>query len=571
MHLISHLGTHWADLFFLCGFLILVTPFLGNYLYRVFTGQRTLLHPFLSWAEQGTYRLLAINPHEEMNAWTYARNLGLFQLISLIMLMTLLLLQEWVFPHTIPLTPLSLSLAFNIAVSFITNTNWQSYTPETTLTNGVQMVGLMVQQFLSPAVGLAATLVLLRGVASKGQALLGNFWADIVRCLLYLLLPLSLLLAGFLLHQGSIATFKDSIEYTTMEGNTEKVILGPIAAQTAIMQLGTNGGGFFQANSAHPFSNPSDSSNVLLVVAILLIPAALPHLYGEIIGNRKEGWLIFILMLTLWLSGTLLAEWSQQRENPFYLQLSVIEGQETRIGNFASTLWGTSTTAAANGSVNSSLDSFAPMTGGVLLTHLLLGETLFGGVGVGLASMLFFVLITLFLAGLMIGRSAEYQGKKISQRHMQWVMFALLLPSALILLASSLCIVFSSWFQTAAENPATGPHSFTALIYAVTSCVMNNGSAFSSFTSNTTGYNLLFGLLMLLGRTSVLLPALMLGGLLSTQMPLPKTAGSFSTTTPLFCFMLASILLLYALLSFFPCWILGPFSEQILLDHGQLW
>lgn len=572
MHtLLPSLIAHWADLFFLVIFLLFVSPFLGRYLYRLFSGEKTFLHPLLSWAERGTYRLLAVDPQQEMHAPAYAYNLGLFHLIGFIGLMLLLLLQEWLFVSSIPLSPLSLPLAINIAISFITNTNWQSYVPETTLTNGVQMVGLMVQQFISPAVGLSVMLVLLRGIASKGQGLLGNVWVDLTRSILYLLLPLSILLACFLLHQGSIATFKESIDYTTIEGQKQKVILGPIAAQTAIMQLGTNGGGFYQANSAHPLANPSDSSNVVLVVAILLIPAALPFLYGEMVGNRKEGWLLFILMLTFWLLGTVIAEWLEQRENPFYVGLDMIEGQEVRNGIFGSVLWGTSTTATASGSTNSSLDSFAPMTGGVLLTNLLLGETLFGGVGVGLTSLLFFAILTLFLSGLMIGRSAEFRGKKIGKRHIQWVMLALLLPSALILLASSLCILFPQFFQKTTENPAIGPHSFTALIYAISSCVMNNGSAFTSFVSDTTGYHLLLAFLMFLGRVAVLLPSLALGGLFSFQMPLPTSGGSVSTATPLFFFLLASILFLYALLSFFPCWILGPFSEQILLDHGKLW
>lgn len=570
--LLLSLIAHWADLFFLCAFLVFVSPFLGRYLHRLFSGETTFLHPLLAWAERGTYRLLAVDPQQEMTAFTYACNLAIVHVIGFFGLLLLLLLQNWLFASSIPLAPMSLPLAINIAVSFMTNTNWQSYVPETTLTSGVQMVGLMVQQFLSPASGLAVMLVLLRGIASRGKGLLGNVWADLTRSILYLLLPLSIVLALFLLHQGSIATFQESAIYTTLEGKTEKVMLGPVAAQTAIMQLGTNGGGFYQANSAHPFANPSDSSNVVLVVALLLIPAALPFLYGEMVGNRKEGWLLFILMLVFWLGAAVLAEWLEQRENPFYVGREIIEGQEVRNGVFGSVLWGTSTTATANGAVNASLDSFAPMTGGMLLTNLLLGETIFGGVGVGLASLLFFAILTLFLSGLMIGRSAEFQGKKIGKRHIQWVMLALLLPSALILLASALCIIYPQLFQDpSAENSMLGPHSFTALIYAISSCVMNNGSAFSSFSGATTGYHLLLAALMLLGRLAILLPGLALGRLFSLQMPLPLSGGSVSTSTPLFFCLLSGILFIYALLSFFPCWILGPFSEQVLLDHGQLW
>lgn len=572
MPTINFLLAHWADLFFLCGFLLFFSPLLGKYLYLVFTGQKTFLHPILSPLEQGTYRLLKVSPHEEMSCLTYACHLGLFHLVCFVSLFVMLLLQNWIFSAPFPLSQISIPLALNITASYITNTNWQSYVAETTLTNGVQMMGLMVQQFLSPAVGVAATLVFLRGITSKGKGLIGNVWVDLVRALLYIFLPLSILLAGFLLHQGSIATFQESIDYTTLEGEKQKVILGPIAAQTAIMQLGTNGGGFFQANSAHPFANPTDSSNVLLIVAILLIPAAIPHLYGEMMGNRKEGWILFLLMLLFWFCGSVLAESAQAQPNPFYEGLTVIEGQEIRNGTFASVLWGASTTATSNGSVNASLDSFAPLSGGVMLSHLLLGETLFGGVGVGLATVLFFVLLTLFLSGLMVGRSAEYQGKKIHQNHMQWVMCALLLPSALILLSSSLCILYPAWFQGASVEPLpVGPHGFTSLLYAVSSCVMNNGSAFNSFPGNTTGCNLFFALLMLLGRGAILLPSLALGGLFSKQMPIPSTAGSFSTTTPLFFLLLGTIILLYAVLSFFPCWILGPFSEQVLLNHGKLW
>lgn len=572
MPAIQFLLAHWVDLFFLCGFLLIASPLLGKYLYRVYTGQKTFLHPILQPLELGTYRLLNINPHEEMTCLTYVCQLGLFHVVCFLGLLTMLLLQNLLFSSPFPLSQMSLPLAINITTSFITNTNWQPYTSETTVTNGVQMLGLMVQQFLSPAVGIATTLVFLRGITSKGKGLIGNLWVDLTRSVLYVFLPLSILLAGFLLQQGSIATFQESIEYTTLEGETQKVILGPVAAQTAIMQLGTNGGGFFQANSAHPFANPTGMSNIILIVAILLIPTAIPHLYGEMMGDKREGWLLFLLTLLFWFCGSILAESAQTKSNPFYAGLNVIEGQELRNGSFASVIWGASTTATANGSVNAALDSFAPLTGGVMLSHLLLGETLFGGVGVGLATVLFFVLLTLFLSGLMVGRSAEYQGKKLHQNHMQWVMCALLIPSTLILLSSSLCILYPEWFQEPNSTPLpAGPHGFTALIYAISTCVMNNGSAFNSFSGNTTGCNLLLSLLMLLGRGAILLPSLALGGLFSKQMPLPSTTGSFSTTTPLFFLLLGTIILLYAVLSFFPCWILGPFSEQILLNHGKLW
>lgn len=567
--LISPLISHWADLFFLSVFLFIVSPFLGRFLYRLFAGEKTFLHPLLFWAECGALRLLGISPQQQMSAWEYGCHLGALHLVSFVTLALGLWFQGWLFSSSTLFSPLSLPLIINIVVSFITNSNWQAYTPETSVTNGVQMLGLMVQQFLSPSIGMATTLVFMRGIVSKGSGLLGNLWVDLVRCILYLLLPLSILLAAFLLHQGSIATFQNSTEYTTLEGKTERIGLGSVAAQTAIMQLGTNGGGFFQANSAHPFANPSDSSNVVLIVAILLIPAALPHLYGEMIGSRRDGWLLFILTVALWLCGSALAEIAQARSNPFYPGLEVVEGQEVRNGVFASVLWGTSTTATTNGSVNSALDSFAPMTGGVLLAHLLLGESLFGGVGIGLASMLFFVLLTLFLSGLMVGRSPEYQGKKIGRRHMQWVMGALLVPSALILMASSLCILFPESFHE--EPAARSPHAFTALLYAVGSCVMNNGSAFSSFAGNTGLCDLFFALLMMLGRLAILLPSLALGSLFARQPKLPISEGSFSTSTPLFFFLLGSVLLLYTLLLFFPSWILGPFSEQVLLDHGQLW
>lgn len=566
---IASLMSHWADLFFLTLFLFVASPFAGRFLYRLFAGERTFLHPLLFWVESGALRLLGISPQQQMSAWEYGCNLGWLHLVSFGSLALLLWCQGWLFSSSALFSPLSLPLIINIAVSFITNSNWQAYTPETSMTNGVQMLGVMVQQFLSPSIGMAVTLVFMRGIVSKGSGMLGNLWVDLVRCILYLLLPLSILLAAFLLHQGSIATFQNSTEYTTLEGKTERILLGPVAAQTAIMQLGTNGGGFFQANSAHPFANPSDSSNVVLIVAILLIPAALPHLYGEMIGSRRDGWLLFILTVALWLFGSALAEIAQTRSNPFYPGLEVLEGQEVRNGVFASVLWGTSTTATTSGSVNSALDSFAPMTGGVLLAHLLLGESLFGGVGIGLASMLFFVLLTLFLSGLMVGRSPEYQGKKIGRRHMQWVMGALLVPSALILMASSLCILFPESFYE--EPAAQSPHAFTALLYAVGSCVMNNGSAFSSFSGNTGICHLFFALLILLGRLAILLPSLALGSLFAGQPKLPISEASFSTSTPLFFFLLGSVLLLYTLLLFFPSWILGPFSEQVLLNHGQLW
>jgi K+-transporting ATPase ATPase A chain len=548
------------------GLLIVCTPLLGGYMAQVFGGERTLLTPLLRPLETGVYRLAGVNADEEQNWRQYALALLIFNIIGFLLLF---LLQ--VFQGSLPLNPAGLAnvepaLAFNTATSFMTNTNWQSYAGETTLSYLAQMVGLAVQNFVSAATGIAVVIALTRGLARKTAATLGNFWSDLVCTTLYVLLPLAVVLALLLVSQGVIQNFNAPVAATTLTGETQTLHQGPAASQIAIKQLGTNGGGFFNTNSSHPYENPTPLSNFLQMFAILLIPAALTFTYGKMVGSTRQGWVIFAAMLILLVAGLTVMLIAEYSPNSVFGTASAMEGKETRFGITNSILWGAATTAASNGSVNAMHSSFSPLAGGIAMLNIMLGEVIFGGVGAGLYGMLIFVILTVFIAGLMVGRTPEYLGKKVEAREIKMAIVAVLLPSAAILLFTALAAVTDAGLSSRA-NP--GPHGFSEILYAFTSAAGNNGSAFAGLNANTPFYNILLGIAMWIGRFGVILPALAIAGSMVTKKAAPPSPGTFPTDSPLFVGLLITVILIVGALTFFPALALGPLVEHLLLTAGR--
>lgn len=556
----------WTQIFIFAALFILLTPLLGRYIYLVMNGQRTWVHPLLQGLENFSYRLSGIDAQKEMSWTTYGKNLLAFNLIGFTILFLCLIFQS-----SLPLNPqnfpaVSWSLAFNTAVSFTTNTNWQAYAGETTLSYFSQMFGLTVQNFLSAASGLAALLVLLRGFTRKTSSTVGNFWVDLVRSIVYIFLPLSFIFALFLMSQGVIQTLSPYVELQTLEQEKQIIPLGPVASQVAIKQLGTNGGGFFNANGAHPFENPSGLTNLLETLAILLIPAALLYTYGLWIGSKRHAWILFCVMLLLWGGGVALSLFSEFTWDTSLLSGPLLEGKESRFGIAQSALWSVSTTATSNGSVNAMLDSLTPLAGGVSLFNIMLGELIFGGVGVGLCSMLMFTLLTVFLAGLMVGRTPEYLGKKIEKREMQWVVLAVIMPGALILIGAGVSCVLPVALSSVTN---AGPHGLSEILYAFASSSGNNGSAFAGLNADTLYYNLFLGVVMILSRVAILLPSLAIGGLMAAKKTSPLSEGTFSTNSFLFAMLLLSVIMIVGALTFFPALSLGPLVEHLLMLNGQ--
>ncbi|MGQ0600497.1 MAG: potassium-transporting ATPase subunit KdpA [Anaerolineales bacterium] len=535
--------------------LVVVTPLLGRYMARVFAGEIN----FLCAVEALLYRAAGVNAEAEMRWTTYTAALMAFNVLGFLVLLILQLAQ-----NSLPLNPAQLpnvgwALAFNTAVSFTTNTNWQSYAGETTLSYLTQMLGLAVQNFASAATGVAVILALTRGLAHKSAGTLGNFWADLVRSTLYVLLPLSLVLALILVAQGVVQTFASYATATTLSGAEQTIPLGPAASQIAIKQLGTNGGGFFNANSAHPLENPTPLTNFLQVWAILLIPAALTYTYGLMVGSTRQGWALFAAMMILFVAGLVVSLTAEYSGGTF-------EGKETRLGIANSVLWSVATTAASNGSVNAMHASLSPLAGMVAMVNMQLGEVIFGGVGAGLYGMLMFVILTVFIAGLMVGRTPEYLGKKVEAWEVKLAMVAVLAPSACILLFSPLAAV-TEVGQASLLN--RGPHGLSEILYAFSSAANNNGSAFAGLNANTDFYNVLLGVVMLIGRFAVILPALAIAGSMAGKKITPPSAGTFPTHTTLFVVLLVSVVLIIGALTFFPALSLGPIVEHFLMLSGR--
>ncbi|VXB70028.1 potassium translocating ATPase, subunit A [Pseudomonas sp. 8BK] len=564
---------HSYDFTLILAFFVLVllpAPFIGRYLYRVMEGERTWLSPVLQPVERLCYRIAGVDSSREQDWKTYSLALLAFTLISLLTLFTILMLQG-----RLPLNPQQLpgldwTLAFNTAVSFVTNTNWQAYSGEAQMSYFSQMVGLGVQNFVSPAVGLAVLVVFCRGIARRSSNSVGNFWVDLTRATLYGLLPFCLVLALLLVWQGVPQTFLAYITAHTIGGTDQVVPLGPAASQIAIKQLGTNGGGFFGVNSAHPFENPTALSNLFEVASIILIPAALLFTFGHYVKDLRQSRALLACMLILFsvgLGGTLYAE---HQPNPALAALPIeqsgsLEGKESRFGTTASALWAVTTTAASNGSVNAMHDSFSALGGMIPLFNMMLGEVIFGGVGAGLYGMLLFVLIAVFLAGLMIGRTPEYLGKKLEAREVRLLVATLLVMPIGVLLFGALA---ASLLGPAASVTNPGAHGFSQILYAYTSGTANNGSAFAGFGAGTPYHNLMIGLAMLIGRFGYILPILAIAGSLAAKKRAPLGSNSFPTHGPLFVTLLTLTILLVGGLTFLPALALGPIAEHMTLFQG---
>jgi potassium-transporting ATPase potassium-binding subunit len=567
--------------FYLTVLVALARP-LGSYMARVYQGERTVLAPVLKPLEKLIYRLLGIRPEDEMDWKTYAIALLAFSFTSIVVVFLILRLQGF-----LPLNPQKMGavapdLAFNTAASFITNTNWQSYTGETTMSYLAQMLALTVQNFVSAATGMAVLVALIRGIVRHAAKTIGNFWVDLTRGILYILLPLSLILAIALVSQGVVQTYNNYPAVRLLQPikdahgqlvNDQVIAVGPAASQIAIKELGTNGGGFFGVNSAHPFENPTPLANFLEMLAILLIPAALCYAYGKMVGDTRQGWALLTTM-TIVLTVLMLATyWFEQRGNPALASLGVdqsasafqsggnMEGKETRLGIANSVTWAAATTAASNGSVNSMHDSFTPLGGLVLMWLIQLGEVIFGGVGSGLYGMLAFVIIAVFVSGLMVGRTPEYLGKKIEAYEMKMATIIVLIPPLLVKVGTAIAVMVPSARQ-AVLNP--GPHGFSEILYAFSSASNNNGSAFAGLGSNTLFYNAALGLAMLLGRFWLAIPVLAIAGALVQKKKVPGSAGTLPTHTPLFIVWLIGVIIVVGALSFFPALALGPIVEHLI-------
>lgn len=555
----------WVQIFIYILSLIILTPVLGHYMAKVFENQKHILSRPLGWLERVIYKLSGINPHAEMTSKKYLSSLLWFHAVGLFFVFILQIFQSFLPLHQQNMTTPTWHSALNTAISFVTNTNWQSYAGETTLSYLVQMMGLTVQNFLSASAGISVLLVLIRGLVRKETSDLGNFWADMTRSTVYIFLPLSVVVAMALVGQGVIQNFSASVVATTVEGGQQILPMGPAASQIAIKQLGTNGGGFFNANSAHPFENPTAFSNFLQMLAILLIPAALTHTYGVMIKAKRQGWVLFSVMLTIYLAGLAVSLHSEFQPIATLDHVVSLEGKETRLGIVNSVLWATSTTVASNGSVNAMHSSLTPLSGGIALFNIMLGEIIFGGVGSGLYGILMFVFLTVFLCGLMVGRTPEYLGKKIETREISLVMIAVLAPSAAILLGSGLAAVLPEALKSLANS---GPHGLTEILYAFSSASQNNGSAFAGLNANTVFYNVVLGLCMLIGRFAVIIPTILIAGHLSQKKTLLLSDGTLKTDSLLFYFLLIAVILVVGALTFFPALVLGPVSEHLLMQKG---
>ena len=546
--------------------LIFTTPILGRYMAKIFQGEKTRLHPLLQWLERLTYKIIGVNVEEDMSWTSYAAAFLVFHLVGLFFLMFFQMFQEF-----LPLNPQHLSnvpwvSALNTAISFITNTNWQAYTPETTMSYLTQMAGLAVQNFLSAACGMAVAVAVARGISRRTAAGIGNFWVDLTRATVYVLLPLSFVFAIFLMSQGMIQTLAPYVDLTTLEGAKQTIALGPVASQVAIKMLGTNGGGFFNANAAHPFENPTAMSNFWQMFSIFLIAAAMTSTYGIMTKSKKHGWVLFATMLIFFIGFTTVSLYSEYMRNPIFQHAGLMEGKEARFGVFNSVFFSSITTAASCGAVNTMHASLSPLSGGIAMLNMMVGEVIFGGVGAGLYGMILFVLMTVFIAGLMVGRTPEYMGKKIESREMTLVILAILAPCATVLIGTAVATLNPGALASLGNK---GPHGFSEILYAFTSAANNNGSAFAGLNANTLFFNLALGLCMLIGRFAVILPLLAVAGGLAQKKYAPPSSGTFETDSALFALLLMGVIVIVSALTFLPGLSLGPIVEHLLMIQGQ--
>ncbi|MCX6545272.1 MAG: potassium-transporting ATPase subunit KdpA [Acidobacteria bacterium] len=586
----------WAQILLFMAAVLAVTKPLSLYLVRVFERQRTFLDRLMRPVERGLYWLTRVDELREMRWTEYGAAMLLFSMVSMVLLYVLLRVQQWLPWNPQAFAAVPEDLAFNTAASFTTNTNWQAYSGESTMSYLTQMAGLSFQNFVSAGTGIALAVAFIRGVSRRERDALGNFWVDFTRATLWVLLPLCLVGALLLVSQGVVqnlrpydrATLVDPQRVTTTDANgrittrivNEQLIAqGPVASQEAIKELGTNGGGFFNANSAHPFENPTPLTNFLEMFAIFAISAALVYMLGEMTGSRRHGWAVWAAMAFLFLAGVTTTYWAEARGNPLLTGTDQaasatspggnMEGKEVRFGIPASALFATVTTDASCGAANGAHDSFTPLGGMVPLVNIMLGEVIFGGVGSGLYGMLIFVILAVFIAGLMVGRTPEYMGKKIQAYDVQMAMLAVLIFPLTILVLAGISVVSSSFGTSSISNP--GPHGLTQILYAFVSGTGNNGSAFAGLSVNTRWYNVAIGLATLVGRFLVVIPTLAVAGSLGRKKRVPPSPGTFPVTTPLFTVLLVSVVVIVGALTFFPALSLGPIVEHLMMGQGRVY
>ncbi|KJR41588.1 potassium-transporting ATPase, a subunit [Candidatus Magnetoovum chiemensis] len=547
------------------GALALSVPLLGTYMELALNNYLPFNSRIISKMEIGLYKICGINHLKQMSHREYLYSVLVFNLFGFALLMAIMLFQKY-----LPFNPQGLEgvpffLALNTAVSFVTNTNWQAYSGEAVMSYFTQAMGLCVQNFVSAATGIAVFMALARGIVKQEAKQLGNFWVDLTRTALFILIPMSFILAVLLMNEGVVQSLSGYVEATTLEGAEQVIPMGAAASQIAIKQLGTNGGGFFGVNSAHPFENPTPLSNFLQTLAILIIPAALTYTYGRVVGKKKEGLTLFYVMSFIFLVSLGLALYFEYCGYPkLFNGLTMMEGKETRFSTTSSVLWGMATTVASNGSVNAMHSSFSPITGGLAILNMMFGEIVFGGVGSGMYGMLMFVILTVFITGLMVGRTPEYLGKKIEQKEIIMAAVAIIQPGAFILIGSLIAVLTNAGLSSLSQG---GPHGLMEILYAFTSASQNNGSAFAGLSVNTNFYNIMLAICMIAGRYGVIVPVLIIAGSLSSKKHIPASSGTFTTDNALFAALLVAIIIIVGALTFFPALSVGSIVEHLIMTQ----
>jgi K+-transporting ATPase ATPase A chain len=564
----------WLQILLYCGIIIALVKPLGGYMTRIFSGERTFLSPVLVPIERGLYAMAGTSEREEQHWTSYAVSLLMFNLLGVVVLYAIMRLQAGMPYNPAGMGAVPPELSFNTAVSFVSNTNWQNYGGESTMSYLTQMVGLNVQNFLSAATGMAIAVGLIRAFSRASgpgaRKTIGNFWVDMTRAILYILLPICIVLTLVYVYLGVPQTLGPYVEATTLEGAKQTIALGPVASQLAIKMLGTNGGGFFNANSAHPFENPDAISNLIQMLSIFAIGAAFTNVFGRMVGNQRQGWAILASMGILFIAGVGITYWAEAAGNPlmhaFGLEGGNMEGKEVRFGITLSSLFAVITTAASCGAVNAMHGSFTALGGLIPLINMQLGEVIVGGVGAGFYGIILFIIVAVFVAGLMVGRTPEYLGKKIEAKEMKMAVLAILcLPLAMLVFTAIATVLPSA----VASIGTAGPHGFSEILYAYTSAAANNGSAFGGLTGNTPWYNVTLGIGMLMGRFLVIIPALAIAGSLVAKKTVPASAGTFPTDGPLFVGLLVGTILIVGGLTFMPALALGPVVEHLVMNAGQ--
>jgi K+-transporting ATPase ATPase A chain len=561
----------WIQIILYCAVVVALVKPLGGYMTRVFNGERTFLSPILRPAEVGIYWVGGVDEKREQHWLTYTVAMLLFHVGGFLIIYGLMRLQAFLPFNPADQSAVAEDLSFNTAISFITNTNWQNYGGESTLSYLTQMVGLTHQNFLSAATGIALAVALIRGFSRSSMRTIGNFWVDVVRCTLYVLMPICVVYALFLVWQGMPQTLGAYVDATTLEGAKQTIAVGPVASQVAIKMLGTNGGGFFNANASHPFENPTALSNFVQIISIFSLGAALTNVFGRMVGNQKQGWAILGIMGVLFIAGVTVTYWAEAGGTTAMHALGLsggnMEGKEVRFGIVASSLFAVITTAASCGAVNAMHDSFTALGGMIPLINMQLGEIIVGGVGAGLYGMLIFVVISIFVAGLMVGRTPEYVGKKIEAREVKMAMLAILVLPLMYLGWTAVAVVYPTAVASMAN---AGPHGFTEVLYAYTSQTGNNGSAFAGLTGNILFYNVTGAIAMFVGRFFMIVPAMAMAGSLAGKKSIPPSAGTLPTTGGLFIGLVVGVILIIGGLTFFPALALGPIVEHLAMNANTL-